>query len=521
MTRKINGKKKPADFSVSRPSYKKRKPSFQPGMSTREDQISQQIRKQFSSTADKEQAFYYAEVLRIDSQANANSRSKKSWDWFKWYEKNPVRVRARIKDSELAAAHPFPRPKDENDQHLINLHPEFVGFLDDIGGTEPKVGDIIKVSFKNPDIKSKIIGNGIIVALGESVTKVVEGTEGAIAAREAAVRSHFSKAGVTDRLSACESLKKSVETTVKPSFGGLIKGLLDDLTQGSNNPRQLNNPTDDQGIDPVSRQPAGDTSAPSRPTAKDRDPAPPGPNLVGHPPFAAAPRGSNSTPSSCVECDVIYTNRDFTGGDGEAGASGKKQPKQKKSSEPDSTAKMAQPQSIPKTGHRLTDQLIKQLHPDIRKQTADFIRDARSRGYNIKITATYRTFPEQDQMRRRGVSKARGGQSYHNYGIAFDVVENPQRGIPFGFDERYPKKRWHDIGRMGKEHGFEWGGEFRGFFDGPHFQIGVTRTRDMYRRVMAGKTVEDPKQAKVGPFDPSRPSGPRNYIYPDLDGIRR
>ena len=61
------------------------------------------------------------------------------------------------------------KPKDHN---IIDMYPEFVGFLEDLGGIEPKVDDIIKVNFKNPNIKTKIFGNGIIVAMGEAVTKI-------------------------------------------------------------------------------------------------------------------------------------------------------------------------------------------------------------------------------------------------------------------------------------------------------------------------------------------------------------
>ena len=137
------------------------------------------------------------------------------------------------------------------------------------------------------------------------------------------------------------------------------------------------------------------------------------------------------------------------------------------------------------------------------------------------MTCSYRTFEQQDKIFANGSSKAKGGQSYHNYGIAFDVVENPGRGIPFGFDESYPKSRWHEIGRIGKEHGFEWGGEFRDFFDGPHFQVGVRRTKELYQRILANQVIEDPELPTVGPFDPKRPGGNRNFIYANLDGLRR
>ena len=62
------------------------------------------------------------------------------------------------------------------------------------------------------------------------------------------------------------------------------------------------------------------------------------------------------------------------------------------------------------------------------------------------------------------MTNLRGGESYHNYGLAFDVVEYVDGEPDWNAD-------WQSIGALGKAFGFEWGGDWRGKNrDRPHFQ---------------------------------------------------
>ena len=63
------------------------------------------------------------------------------------------------------------------------------------------------------------------------------------------------------------------------------------------------------------------------------------------------------------------------------------------------------------------------------------------------------------------VTKVKGGASFHNYGLAIDVVEIK------GKSALYKNSQWKKIGKIGKQHGFEWGGDWKRFVDKPHFQI--------------------------------------------------
>ena len=67
------------------------------------------------------------------------------------------------------------------------------------------------------------------------------------------------------------------------------------------------------------------------------------------------------------------------------------------------------------------------------------------------------------------VTNAKPGQSMHNYGIAFDVVEV----LPDGTEDWGMSKpgNWDLMGRLGESIGLEWGGDWTGWQDHPHFQM--------------------------------------------------
>ena len=103
-----------------------------------------------------------------------------------------------------------------------------------------------------------------------------------------------------------------------------------------------------------------------------------------------------------------------------------------------------------------------------------FLAACEARDILIFITSTLRTFHEQDQLFAQGrtspgdiVTNARGGESRHNHGLAFDVAfRSPPAQSPFG-DEN----PWDEIGEIGKGLGLEWGGDWISFPDRPHFQL--------------------------------------------------
>lgn len=120
----------------------------------------------------------------------------------------------------------------------------------------------------------------------------------------------------------------------------------------------------------------------------------------------------------------------------------------------------------------ITTARVLALHPAIRVAAARVIRTAFADGLALRVTSGLRTLDEQARLYAIGrsapgakVTNARPGQSYHNFGLAFDVVAMDGAGAPVWTCD------WDRIGRIGKSFGFAWGGDWR-YPDRPHFENG-------------------------------------------------
>ncbi len=125
-----------------------------------------------------------------------------------------------------------------------------------------------------------------------------------------------------------------------------------------------------------------------------------------------------------------------------------------------------------KTWDIVSDRRINTLHPTIRAQVKEFIiRVEKELGIKLRVTSAFRTWEEQSKLYAQGrsfpgkvVTHAKAGESYHNYGLAFDVVE-----IKNG-QAIWKNPNWQKIGEFGKKIGFSWGGDWKGRKrDKPHF----------------------------------------------------
>lgn len=111
------------------------------------------------------------------------------------------------------------------------------------------------------------------------------------------------------------------------------------------------------------------------------------------------------------------------------------------------------------------DEYINQLHASVQPKARCFLQKAAAAGFNLRITSGYRSIEEQNRLYAQGrttpgsiVTNAKGGQSFHNFALAFDVVDRV-RG--YNLD-------WNALGSLGASCGLEHGD--RGYVDLPHFQ---------------------------------------------------
>lgn len=119
---------------------------------------------------------------------------------------------------------------------------------------------------------------------------------------------------------------------------------------------------------------------------------------------------------------------------------------------------------------------LAKLHPLVRDTFKAFIEDceALNPDTTLRITQGLRTFDEQQALYNQGrngnpgkiVTNASAGQSYHNYGLAIDLVE-----LDGAKNEIADWK--FDMGTLkpiADKYGIVWGGNFKSIKDKPHFE---------------------------------------------------
>ena len=99
------------------------------------------------------------------------------------------------------------------------------------------------------------------------------------------------------------------------------------------------------------------------------------------------------------------------------------------------------------------------LRPEFRALVDPWLADCKGRGYDILVTCTLRTMAEQAALYAQGrtapgavVTRAKPGQSAHQYGLALDFV--PMVNGKPDWNGQHPI--WHEIGDLALAHGMEW-----------------------------------------------------------------
>lgn len=113
------------------------------------------------------------------------------------------------------------------------------------------------------------------------------------------------------------------------------------------------------------------------------------------------------------------------------------------------------------------------LLPLVESKVQDVMREMSYMGQPMRVIQGFRSIEEQDQLYAQGrtkpgriVTNAKGGQSFHNYGIALDC-----NFLVHGWNA--PDWLWKEFGRIAKKHGFEWGGDWKSFQDRPHIHLSL------------------------------------------------
>lgn len=147
---------------------------------------------------------------------------------------------------------------------------------------------------------------------------------------------------------------------------------------------------------------------------------------------------------------------------------------------------------------QLTLNRIATLHPKIRKKVLDayiYVNNKLlGKGVRLRFAYTTRTIEEQNELYAQGrtklfdkngrrlgkVTQAKGGESIHNYHLAFDIVllldkdgdgkfESASWDTVLDFDKDKTSD-WMEVVNHFKSQGFSWGGDWK-FKDKPHFEM--------------------------------------------------
>lgn len=135
------------------------------------------------------------------------------------------------------------------------------------------------------------------------------------------------------------------------------------------------------------------------------------------------------------------------------------------------------------------------LQSPVQKLLQKLREAAQAEGIEFLVTDTLRSKAEQDGLYAQGRTKPGNivtntpyPQSFHNHGVAFDVVPLSNGKANYGDSNAYKK-----LGELGKKVGLEWGGDWASFPDKPHFQLTEGKTWKDFANGYKLKTMDNPE----------------------------
>lgn len=121
--------------------------------------------------------------------------------------------------------------------------------------------------------------------------------------------------------------------------------------------------------------------------------------------------------------------------------------------------------------------IINTLHPAIREEVRRLFYEVNSQltASQMVITAGLRTFGEQKALYEKvpKVTNAKPGQSFHNYGLAFDFCLSVNGKYVWdgqADSDQENKADWPIVVEIFKKAGYTWGGDFKEINDASHFE---------------------------------------------------
>ena len=149
---------------------------------------------------------------------------------------------------------------------------------------------------------------------------------------------------------------------------------------------------------------------------------------------------------------------------------------------------------------QLTIDRIATAHPKIREELKNYYIECNNKlpkGVRLRFAYVYRSVEEQNRLyaQRPKVTNAKGGQSIHNYGLAFDIailLDKDNNGTFESIDWNISSPYFKLVVDYFKTKGYEWGGDWKNFKDYPHFQKAFGYTwQSLKRKLDTGDSFKD------------------------------
>jgi peptidoglycan L-alanyl-D-glutamate endopeptidase CwlK len=166
---------------------------------------------------------------------------------------------------------------------------------------------------------------------------------------------------------------------------------------------------------------------------------------------------------------------------------------------------------------KISEPRVLLLHPMIRDEVKSLIEKAESQLPNvaIRVVQGLRTIEQQNELYAQGrtkpgniVTNARGGSSFHNYGLAIDfalLYDKDGNGTyeTLSWDtlkdfDKDGEKDWMEVVDIFEDAGYVWGGRFSTIKDNPHLEKHFGHTwRQLLAKYNEGKFIENIKYVRL------------------------
>ncbi len=107
---------------------------------------------------------------------------------------------------------------------------------------------------------------------------------------------------------------------------------------------------------------------------------------------------------------------------------------------------------------------VNALHPYVREKLLQSLKECKKQKKFVSVFETKRSAERQNRLYSQGKTKAKAGDSNHQFGLAFDLCFEKN-------GKRTWEGDWNSVGSIMMKHGFAWGRFFSSFPEDCHFEM--------------------------------------------------